>query len=76
MSGLGGTEGNLVSLFQEEHTRVLDLLQSFSFFPDNLPTTTVRKPFDKKTLEKPNSKKQQGPVSFPNAAWSKTDRSS
>ncbi|XP_026132314.1 dynamin-binding protein isoform X2 [Carassius auratus] len=61
LSGLGGTEGNLVSLFQEEHTRVLDLLQSFSFFPDNLPTTTVRKPFDRKTLEKQNSKKQQGP---------------
>uniref|UniRef100_A0A8C1QI09 Dynamin-binding protein n=1 Tax=Cyprinus carpio TaxID=7962 RepID=A0A8C1QI09_CYPCA len=61
LSGLGGTEGNLVSLFQEEHTRVLDLLQSFSFFPDNLPTTTVRKTFDRKTLEKQNPKKQQGP---------------
>uniref|UniRef100_A0A673MPS5 Dynamin-binding protein n=1 Tax=Sinocyclocheilus rhinocerous TaxID=307959 RepID=A0A673MPS5_9TELE len=64
LSGLGGTEGNLVSLFQEEHTRVLDLLQSFSFFPDNLPTTTVRKPFDRKTLEKQNSKKQQGPPNY------------
>uniref|UniRef100_A0A8C2AJT9 Dynamin-binding protein n=1 Tax=Cyprinus carpio TaxID=7962 RepID=A0A8C2AJT9_CYPCA len=64
LSGLGGTEGNLVSLFQEEHTRVLDLLQSVSFFPDNLPTTTVRKPFDKKTLEKQNSKKQQGPPNY------------
>ncbi|XP_016385954.1 dynamin-binding protein isoform X4 [Sinocyclocheilus rhinocerous] len=64
LSGLGGTEGNLVSLFQEEHTRVLDLLQSFSFFPDNLPTTTVRKPFDRKTLEKQNLKKQQGPPNY------------
>ncbi|XP_057213732.1 dynamin-binding protein isoform X2 [Triplophysa rosa] len=63
LSGLGGTEGNLLSLFQEEHTRVLDLLQSFSFFPDNLPTT-VRKTFDKKTLEKQNSKKQQGPPNY------------
>ncbi|XP_026102317.1 dynamin-binding protein-like isoform X1 [Carassius auratus] len=63
LSGLGGTEGNLVSLFQEEHTRVLDFLQSFSFFPDNLPTTTVRKPFDRKTLEKQNSKKQ-GPPNY------------
>uniref|UniRef100_A0A671NIN7 Dynamin-binding protein n=1 Tax=Sinocyclocheilus anshuiensis TaxID=1608454 RepID=A0A671NIN7_9TELE len=61
---LGGTEGNLMSLFQEEHTRVLDLLQSFSFFPDNLPTTTVRKSFDRKTLEKQNSKKQQGPPNY------------
>ncbi|XP_067286793.1 dynamin-binding protein isoform X4 [Pseudorasbora parva] len=60
LSGLGGTEGNLVSLFQEEHTRVLDLLQSFSFFPDNLPTT-IRKPFEKKTLEKQSSKKQGPP---------------
>uniref|UniRef100_A0A672LEJ8 Dynamin-binding protein n=1 Tax=Sinocyclocheilus grahami TaxID=75366 RepID=A0A672LEJ8_SINGR len=64
LSSLGGTEGNLMSLFQEEHTRVLDLLQSFSFFPDNLPTTTVRKPFDRKTLEKQNSKKQQGPPNY------------
>ncbi|XP_077056698.1 dynamin-binding protein isoform X4 [Siphateles boraxobius] len=63
LSGLGGTEGNLVSLFQEEHTRVLDLLQSFSFFPDNLPTT-LRKPFEKKTLEKQSSKKQQGPPNY------------
>ncbi|XP_051968138.1 dynamin-binding protein-like isoform X3 [Xyrauchen texanus] len=63
LSGLSGTEGNLVSLFQEEHTKVLDLLQSFSFFPDNLPTT-VRKPFEKKTLEKQNSKKQQGPPNY------------
>ncbi|CAM4710879.1 unnamed protein product [Leuciscus chuanchicus] len=63
LSGLSGTEGNLVSLFQEEHTRVLDLLQSFSFFPDNLPTT-LRKPFEKKTLEKQSSKKQQGPPNY------------
>ncbi|XP_051958962.1 dynamin-binding protein-like isoform X2 [Xyrauchen texanus] len=59
LSGLGGTEGNLVSLFQDEHTRVLNFLQSFSFFPDNLPTI-VRKTFEKKTLEKQNSKKPQG----------------
>ncbi|XP_066520491.1 dynamin-binding protein isoform X3 [Hoplias malabaricus] len=60
LSGLGGSDGNLLSLFHEEHGRVLQLLQSFSFFPDNLPTT--RKPFEKKTLEKQTSKKQlQGP---------------
>lgn len=63
LSGLGGTEGNLVSLFQEEHTRVLDLLQSFSFFPENLPTT-VRKTFEKKTLEKQNTKKPQAPPNY------------
>ncbi|KAK3559463.1 hypothetical protein QTP86_013640 [Hemibagrus guttatus] len=55
LSGIGGTEGNLVSLFQEEHSRVLQLLQSFSFFPENLPTP--RKAYEKKTLEKQTSKK-------------------
>ncbi|XP_028285720.1 dynamin-binding protein isoform X2 [Parambassis ranga] len=59
-----GTEGNLVAQFQEEYTRVLQLLQSFSFCPENLPpTTTTKKPFEKKTLEKQTSKKQlQGPA--------------
>ncbi|XP_053094652.1 dynamin-binding protein isoform X4 [Pangasianodon hypophthalmus] len=56
LSRIGGTEGNLVSLFQEEHSRVLQLLQSFSFFPENLPMP--RKPYEKKTLEKQTSKKQ------------------
>uniref|UniRef100_UPI003AAF5DE2 dynamin-binding protein isoform X2 n=1 Tax=Centroberyx gerrardi TaxID=166262 RepID=UPI003AAF5DE2 len=62
-SGIGGTEGNLVALFQEEYGRVLQLLQSFSFCPENLPpATSTRKPFEKKTLEKQTSKKQlQGP---------------
>ncbi|KAG7325060.1 hypothetical protein KOW79_011376 [Hemibagrus wyckioides] len=55
LPGIGGTEGNLVSLFQEEHSRVLQLLQSFSFFPENLPMP--RKAYEKKTLEKPTSKK-------------------
>ncbi|TRY58021.1 hypothetical protein DNTS_034776 [Danionella cerebrum] len=60
LSGVRGTEGNLVTLFKEEHTRALDLLQSFSFFPHNVPVT-VRKPVEKKTLEKQNSKKALGP---------------
>ncbi|KAK1794003.1 hypothetical protein P4O66_010913 [Electrophorus voltai] len=51
----GGAEGNLVALFQEDHSRVLQLLQSFSFYPESLPTS--RKPFDKRTLEKQSSKK-------------------
>lgn len=61
--GIGGTDGNLVALFQEEYGRVLQLLQSFSFCPENLPpSTSTRKPFEKKTLEKQTSKKQlQGP---------------
>ncbi|XP_062298040.1 dynamin-binding protein isoform X1 [Scomber scombrus] len=58
-----GTEGNLISQFQEEYGHVLQLLQSFSFCPENLPpATTTKKTFEKKTLEKQTSKKQlQGP---------------
>ncbi|KAF7666541.1 hypothetical protein LDENG_00103010 [Lucifuga dentata] len=64
-SGNGVTEGNLVVQFQEEYGRVLQLLQNFSFCPENLlPATSTRKPFEKKTIEKQTSKKQlQGPPS-------------
>ncbi|XP_061562139.1 dynamin-binding protein isoform X3 [Phycodurus eques] len=63
------TEGNLVAQFQEEYGRVLQLLQSFSFCPENLPpATTTPTPTtatiipNKKTLDKQSSKKQlQGP---------------
>lgn len=54
LSGICGTEGNLISMFQEEHSKVLQLLQNFSFFPENLPL--ARKPFEKKTLEKQTSR--------------------
>uniref|UniRef100_A0A1A8NH82 Dynamin-binding protein n=1 Tax=Nothobranchius rachovii TaxID=451742 RepID=A0A1A8NH82_9TELE len=55
-----GSEGNLITQFQEEYGHVLRLLQSFSFCPENLPpsTTNTKKTFEKKTLEKQNSKKQ------------------
>ncbi|XP_010895870.2 dynamin-binding protein isoform X2 [Esox lucius] len=64
LSGIGGNDGNLISLFQEEYGRVLQLLQSFSFCPENLPpNTSTRKHFEKKTLEKQTSKRQlQGPT--------------
>uniref|UniRef100_A0AAX7UUV3 Dynamin-binding protein n=1 Tax=Astatotilapia calliptera TaxID=8154 RepID=A0AAX7UUV3_ASTCA len=61
-----GTGSNLISQFQEEHSQVLQLLQSFSFCPENLPpaSAATKKPFEKKTLEKQTSKKQvQGPPS-------------
>uniref|UniRef100_A0A3B4B4F4 Dynamin-binding protein n=1 Tax=Periophthalmus magnuspinnatus TaxID=409849 RepID=A0A3B4B4F4_9GOBI len=53
-------KGNLIAKFQDEHSLVLQLLQSFSFCPENLPpaVTTNKKPFEKKTLEKQTSKKQ------------------
>nr|XP_019938762.1 PREDICTED: dynamin-binding protein-like isoform X3 [Paralichthys olivaceus] len=62
-----GTEGNLIAQFQEEYSRVLQLLQRFSFCPQNLPpaTATAKKPFEKKTMEKQTSKKQlQGPPNY------------
>ncbi|XP_071319517.1 dynamin-binding protein isoform X2 [Trachinotus anak] len=61
-----GMEGNLIAQFQEEYGRVLQLLQSFSFCPENLPpATSTKKPFEKKTLEKQTSKKQlQGPPNY------------
>uniref|UniRef100_A0A665UYC9 Dynamin-binding protein n=1 Tax=Echeneis naucrates TaxID=173247 RepID=A0A665UYC9_ECHNA len=61
-----GMEGNLVAQFQEEYGRVLQLLQNFSFCPENLPpATNTKKPLEKKTLEKQTSKKQlQGPPNY------------
>ncbi|XP_043957897.1 dynamin-binding protein isoform X1 [Gambusia affinis] len=55
-----GAEGNLITQFQEEYHRVLKLLQSFSFCPENLPQPagTTKRPFEKKTLEKQSTKKQ------------------
>ncbi|XP_035853275.1 dynamin-binding protein isoform X2 [Sander lucioperca] len=58
-SNKAGTEGNLIAKFQEEYGRVLQLLQSFSFCPENLPpATSTKKTFEKKTLEKQTSKRQ------------------
>uniref|UniRef100_A0A7N6FAV8 Dynamin-binding protein n=1 Tax=Anabas testudineus TaxID=64144 RepID=A0A7N6FAV8_ANATE len=66
LQAVTGTESNLVAQFQEEHSRVLQLLQSFSFCPENLPpATSTKKTFEKKTLEKQVTKKSlQGPVSL------------
>lgn len=57
-SSKAGTEGNLISKFQDEYGRVLQLLQSFSFCPENLPLATSTKKTERKTLEKQTSKKQ------------------
>uniref|UniRef100_A0A8C2YWW3 Dynamin-binding protein n=1 Tax=Cyclopterus lumpus TaxID=8103 RepID=A0A8C2YWW3_CYCLU len=66
-SNKAGTEGNLIAKFQEEYGRVLQLLQSFSFCPENLPpAASTKKTSEKKTLEKQISKKMQAPVSGPN----------
>ncbi|XP_026533812.1 dynamin-binding protein [Notechis scutatus] len=52
-----GREGNLIAIFQEEHSRVLQQLQVFTFFPESIATTT-KKPFERKTLERQSVRKQ------------------
>ncbi|XP_036590985.1 dynamin-binding protein isoform X3 [Trichosurus vulpecula] len=48
-------EGNLIAIFHEEHSRVLQQLQVFTFFPEALPVT--KKPFERKTMERQSSRK-------------------
>ncbi|XP_007424816.1 dynamin-binding protein isoform X1 [Python bivittatus] len=51
-----GKEGNLVAIFQEEHSRVLQQLQVFTFFPESI--ATAKKPFERKSLERQSARKQ------------------
>ncbi|XP_032080986.1 dynamin-binding protein [Thamnophis elegans] len=51
-----GREGNLIAIFQEEHSRVLQQLQAFTFFPESIATT--KKPFERKSLERQSVRKQ------------------
>ncbi|XP_004915929.1 dynamin-binding protein isoform X2 [Xenopus tropicalis] len=53
--GVGATEGNLIAVFQEEHSKVLQQLQVFTFFPENLPPS--KKPFERKTIERQSARK-------------------
>lgn len=53
--GIGGREGNIISLFQEEHSKVLEQLQVFTFFPENPPP--AKKPFERKTIERQSARK-------------------
>ncbi|KAL1787756.1 dynamin-binding protein isoform X1 [Sigmodon hispidus] len=48
-------EGNLIAIFHEEHSRVLQQLQVFTFFPESLPAP--RKPFERKTTDRQSSRK-------------------
>ncbi|XP_027715197.1 dynamin-binding protein isoform X3 [Vombatus ursinus] len=48
-------EGNLIAIFHEEHSRVLQQLQVFTFFPESVPAT--KKPFERKTMERQSSRK-------------------
>uniref|UniRef100_A0A670HYY1 Dynamin-binding protein n=1 Tax=Podarcis muralis TaxID=64176 RepID=A0A670HYY1_PODMU len=51
-----GKEGNLVAIFQEEHSRVLQQLQVFTFFPESTPA--AKKPFERKSLERQSARRQ------------------
>ncbi|XP_066478249.1 dynamin-binding protein isoform X2 [Tiliqua scincoides] len=51
-----GKEGNLVAIFQEEHSRVLQQLQVFTFFPETIPVT--KRPFERKSLERQSARRQ------------------
>ncbi|KAL6072200.1 hypothetical protein STEG23_017181, partial [Scotinomys teguina] len=48
-------EGNLITVFHEEHSRVLQQLQVFTFFPESLPAP--RKPFERKATDRQSSRK-------------------
>ncbi|XP_032288239.1 dynamin-binding protein isoform X1 [Phoca vitulina] len=52
---VAGREGNLTTVFHEEHSRVLQQLQVFTFFPESLPA--ARKPFERKTTDRPAARK-------------------
>ncbi|XP_021528623.2 dynamin-binding protein isoform X2 [Aotus nancymaae] len=52
---VAGREGNLIAIFHEEHSRVLQQLQVFTFFPESLPAT--KKPFDRKTIDRQSARK-------------------
>ncbi|XP_072196403.1 dynamin-binding protein isoform X5 [Excalfactoria chinensis] len=51
-----GREGNLIAIFQEEHSRVLQQLQAFTFFPES--QAVPRKPFERKTMERQSARRQ------------------
>ncbi|XP_032464918.1 dynamin-binding protein isoform X1 [Phocoena sinus] len=48
-------EGNLIAVFHEEHSRVLQQLQVFTFFPESLPAT--KRSFERKTMERQSTRK-------------------
>ncbi|XP_051002570.1 dynamin-binding protein isoform X1 [Acomys russatus] len=48
-------EGNLIAIFHEEHSRVLQQLQVFTFFPESLPAP--RRPFERKATDRQSARK-------------------
>ncbi|KAM8783460.1 dynamin-binding protein isoform 1-T1 [Rhynchonycteris naso] len=52
---VSGREGNLIAVFHEEHSRVLQQLQVFTFFPETLPAS--RRPFERRTVDRQSARK-------------------
>ncbi|XP_036683737.1 dynamin-binding protein isoform X1 [Balaenoptera musculus] len=50
-----GREGNLIAVFHEEHSRVLQQLQVFTFFPESLPAT--KRSLERKTMDRQSTRK-------------------
>lgn len=48
-------EGNLIAIFHEEHSRVLQQLRVFTFFPEPLPA--AKKPFERKTMDRQSGRR-------------------
>ncbi|NXI48816.1 DNMBP protein, partial [Chloroceryle aenea] len=49
-------EGNLIAVFQDEHSRVLQQLQAFTFFPAS--QAAPKKPFERKSMERQSARRQ------------------
>ncbi|NXI41863.1 DNMBP protein, partial [Galbula dea] len=53
---VSGREGNLIAVFQDEHSRVLQQLQAFTFFPES--QAAPKKPFERKSMERQSARRQ------------------
>ncbi|KAK2530523.1 Dnmbp [Columba guinea] len=53
---VSGREGNLIAIFQDEHSRVLQQLQAFTFFPE--PQAAPKKTFERKSVERQSARRQ------------------
>ncbi|NWV02804.1 DNMBP protein, partial [Ptilonorhynchus violaceus] len=53
---VSGREGNLIAVFQEEHSRVLQQLQAFTFFPES--QAAPKKTFERKSMERQSARRQ------------------
>ncbi|NXK13683.1 DNMBP protein, partial [Herpetotheres cachinnans] len=49
-------EGNLIAIFQDEHSQVLQQLQAFTFFPES--QAAPKKPFERKSVERQSARRQ------------------